>query len=390
MNPTLKKISKSESVSGMLLLLVALIAFVSANSTLREIYHYLVHLPIAIDLGMYSFTTTLHHAINDGLMVIFFYYVGLEIKKEILIGELSDPRKSSFAIFAAIGGMIVPALIYACFNSGTEAEHGWGIPMATDIAFAVGVLALLGKRIPTELKIFLLALAIVDDLGAVLVIALFYTKDLSPLYLLFTILPLAIIYFRNKKSKISFYPAVALGIIVWFCILKSGIHATIAGVLLAFFTPLTVTLEDGSKHNPLEHWAHTLQPYINLMIMPIFAFFNAGVELGDTTVEAIFAHPIAQGVIWGLFLGKPIGILSVCYLSSKLGIARPPQGVSWKQVLGVGMLAGIGFTMSLFVSGLSFSNPDFELYSKSGIMMASILSGIFGFTFLLLVTKRGT
>ncbi len=387
MNLTLRRISQSESTSGMLLLLVAVIAFISANSGLREVYHGLVHFPISLDIGIYSVSTTLHHIINDGLMVIFFYYVGLEIKKEIRIGQLSDARKSSFAIFAAIGGMIVPALIYSYFNSGTEAEHGWGIPMATDIAFAMGVLALLGKRIPTELKIFLLALAIVDDLGAVIVIALFYTKELLPLYLLISALPLAIIYFRNKKSRISFYPAVALGIVVWFCILKSGVHATIAGVILALFTPLNVTLADGSKHKPLEHWAHTLHPYINLMIMPVFAFFNAGVELGDTTLESILSNHISQGVIFGLLIGKPLGIFLVCYLATKLGIARPPQGVSWGQVLGVGMLAGIGFTMSLFVSGLSFDIPDIELYSKAGIMIASILSGILGFSFLLVMSK---
>lgn len=374
-----KKLFHNDAASGVLLLFVALIALCWANSPFHEAYSAFIHFSIS--------GVSLHHAVNDGLMVLFFYYVGLEIKKQIFKGELSDPKKSSFAIFAAVGGMVFPAAIYAHFNPEPPLAHGWGIPMATDIAFAVGVLALLGNRISNQLKVFLLALAIVDDLGAVLVIALFYTENLYPFYLMIALLPLAVVYFSNNKQPLPRSVLVIIGVLVWYLILKSGIHATIAGVILAFLTPFEIT-KNNRKHTSLDTWIYNLHPYVNFVIMPIFAFFNAGVYLGNVDFSGILHNTVSQGIILGLFLGKPLGIFITCFISTRLKIATLPQGVSWAQIFGIALVAGIGFTMSLFVSNLSFSDPSLQIYSKSGILIGSLLSGVLGYFFLNAVTRK--
>jgi len=387
-----------EAAGGVFLLFSAVVALLIANSSASEAYYHFLHTPLALTLGAFTASTSIHHFINDGLMVIFFYYVGLEIKREIVFGELSQMKQASLPIVAAVGGMIVPALIYVSFNSAPPYEVGWGIPMATDIAFAVGVYSLFGKRFLSSLKLFLLTFAIIDDIGAVLVIALFYTKTLSPLYLLVASSLLLIIFLLMRANVRNIAIQILFAILVWACFLKSGVHATIAGVVLAFLTPSKLNpskrhflVETGSDkvESPLSYWMHHLHPWVSFLILPLFAFANAGITFKEgESLPVLFSHPITLGVGIGLLVGKPLGITLFSFATKKLGLAELPRGAGWLHMLGVGFLGGIGFTMSLFVGGLAFERGHLEDFSKLGIFSASVLATIFGLGLLLLAHKR--
>ena len=411
-----------EASGGILLIIATVIALAWANSPFADSYHHLWHTYIKIDVGGIGFNYSLHHWINDGLMVIFFFVVGLEIKREMLVGELSSAKKAALPIAAALGGMIFPALIYTIFNLGSEGSSGWGIPMATDIAFVVGILALLGNRVPLALKIFILALAIVDDLGAVLVIAIFYTSNISYTSLLIGAGLIVLLIAMNKMGVRNLLVYTLVGIALWLAFLKSGVHATVAGVLLAFTIPVSsrintkkfknetesllkdfnnagehgenvltnserLTIVDQIENNcekiltPLQRFEHGLHPWVSFFIMPVFALANAGVTIGSGFSSAL-THPVSIGIILGLFIGKQIGIFGFSYLAVKLKLASEPEGVSWKKIYAASILAGIGFTMSLFIANLAFNSPDLLNISKVGILTGSLLSGIVGFIIL--------
>ncbi|MGE0763104.1 MAG: Na+/H+ antiporter NhaA [Bdellovibrionales bacterium] len=370
-----------EASSGLLLLAVTAVALLWANSPWQESYENLLHWPF--------FNSTLHHWINDGLMVIFFFVVGLEIKRELTLGELSDRRRAALPMVAALGGMIVPALFYSLLNWQGVGRAGWGIPMATDIAFAVGVLTLFGRKVPLALKVFLLALAIVDDLGAVLVIALFYTQKISLLSLGLAVFGLCLIVLLRRMNVRHFWVYWIMGILIWYQVLQSGVHATVAGVILGLMTPVHPL--PGQTKSPLDQLIHQLHGLVSFLIMPIFALANAGVHLGSSPQASaemappLLSHPITQGVILGLLLGKPIGVVLFSWLAIKMNWATMPRGVSWRHMLAAGSLAGIGFTMALFISNLALKTPELEHYSKSGILIASALAAGLGILMLLLL-----
>lgn len=378
-----------EASSGVLLLLTTAFALYFANSMFAETYFSFVKTPFTVTVGGFTLEKNLLLLVNDGLMAIFFFLVGLEIKRELLIGELSSVRKASFSFFAAIGGMLIPALFYVFGNIGTPAISGWGVPMATDIAFALGVLTLFGKRVPVALKIFLLALAIVDDLGAILIIALFYTSKVSVGFLALAAFVLLVLFLLNYSGFRNIGIGMLLGFVVWFCFLKSGVHATIAGVLLAFLTPAYAENDTGSEEGfLLDHLIHALHPWVAFMIMPIFAFFNAGVSLAGFNLGSFFESPIALGIILGLVVGKPLGIFVFTYLATKLGFTEKPENVSWTKITSVGFLAGIGFTMSLFIAGLGFDDPAMHATAKVSILMASAIAMALGSLILFLALKE--
>lgn len=412
---------KNEKAGGIVLGISVIIALFLANSSFAEQYHHILEHTFGFQLdGSTYFEYNLHHWINDGLMAIFFFVVGLELKREIVGGELSNPRKALLPIAAAFGGMIVPAAIYFLLNSSGEVHSGWGIPMATDIAFALGVLYLLGNRIPLTLKVFLTALAIVDDLGAVLVIAFFYTSDISTFHLIIGALVLLIMYIGNKMGvrSILFYAILGIGG-VWTTFLLSGVHATIAAVLAAFTIPADVKINekifcndiqrlldkfkgvdpDNSKptltneqlhileeiHNttvaatpPLQRLEHTMHPLVTFLIIPIFALANAGVSLA-IDFEHLFSTNVALGVALGLLVGKVVGVVGFTLLLVKLKIAPFPEGMNVRNLFGLGLLASIGFTMSLFVTSLAFSHEEYMTQAKIGIFAASIIGGISGY-----------
>lgn len=413
---------RTESAGGIVLILFTAIALAWANSPWAESYHQLWETYLSLGFGGATFRLSLHHFINDGLMAVFFFLVGLEIKREMLIGELATLKRASLPIAAALGGMVVPAAIYALINAGGEGARGWGIPMATDIAFALGVLALLGPRIPLSLKVFLAAFAIVDDIGAVLVIALFYTAEISWGSLGFAVLLVAALAVANRLGVR--HPGVYLGVglVVWFAFLRSGIHATVAGVLLAMTIPARTridtaeflrrgralvdqfdragvegksvltnhgqqaaiqALEDASEQAqaPLQRIEHDLQLWVAFGIIPLFALANAGVTLeGD--LAAAFVHPVTLGVILGLVIGKPLGITLFAWVAVRLGMAARPEGISWRAIHGVSWLGGIGFTMSLFIANLAFTDGALTSEAKIGIFAASLLAGTVGWLLL--------
>ena len=321
-------------------------------------------------------------------MAIFFFLVGLEIKKELVLGHLSSPKKASLPLAAAIGGMIFPAIIYAILNPTPPGSNGWGIPMATDIAFAIGVLTLFGRKIPLALKVFLLAVAIVDDLGAILVIAFFYTNNIKGEGLALASLALGLATLLRYSGVRSYLIYTLIGTVVWVGFLYSGIHATIAGVALGLLTPTSFPTEKGSQvsYSPLEDLVHIIHPWVSFGIMPIFAFANAGVDLRGIDFFEVITNPISIGVIFGLLLGKPLGVFTVSYILAKFKVVTLPKGVHWGQIIGVGFLAGIGFTMSLFISSLALPT-ELEIYSKTGIIVGSIICGIIGAIIIKLTTK---
>ena len=377
---------KLEAASGLVLLIAAIVALFISNSNLSEIYFHTLEKYLFIGINEFGLRLSVHHWINDALMAIFFFFVTLEIKREFLQGELSNIKQALLPIIAAVGGMVVPALFYIVINFGnSETINGWAIPSATDIAFSLGVLSLLGSRVPVSLKIFLTALAIIDDLGAILIIAFFYSGDLSIPFLSLILLSYILLLILNKFSIKIFVPYLLIGLCMWYFTYKSGIHATIAGVLLASAIPHRIKERDFSLLVKIEH---SISPYVAFLIMPIFAFANAGVNLEGLSFSSLLA-PVPLGILLGLFFGKQIGVLLFSYVSVKLKIADMPNDSNWLSVYGVSILTGIGFTMSLFVGNLAFiENTQYIDGVNIGVLSGSLLSTIFGFLLLLISTKK--
>lgn len=367
-----------EAASGLLLIAAAVLALLISNSPFAHFYSSLLDVPVAVQVGALNIAKPLLLWINDGLMAIFFLLVGLELKREVVYGQLATPSQIVLPGAAAIGGMLVPALVYAWFNQGdSEAMRGWAIPMATDIAFALGVLALLGSRVPTSLKLFLMTLAIIDDLGAIIVIALFYSSELSSLSLMLAGAALIGLFALNRLGVRQLGPYLLLGLFLWVCVLKSGVHATLAGVALAFFIPVK---GDDPEHSPLATLEHALHGWVAFGILPLFAFANAGVSLQGMNLQS-FLQPVPLGIAAGLLLGKTVGVLGLTAIAVFTRMARLPEGANWGQLLGVAVLCGIGFTMSLFVGSLAFT-PDVSPYAgqdRMGILTGSLLAAVLGY-----------
>ncbi|PIE45301.1 MAG: Na+/H+ antiporter NhaA [Gammaproteobacteria bacterium] len=421
---------RGETNSGMLLVICTAIALVIANSPLYHTYEHLLATKFLIGTGNFNIQLSLHHVINDGLMTAFFFLVGLEIKREVLVGELSDFKKALLPICAAVGGMVIPALFYFIFNTSGPGVDGWGIPMATDIAFAVTALVLLGNRIPKPLMTFLIALAIVDDMGAVLVIAIFYTADISIMALAGAAVTFAILILMNIVGIRKYYLYGFFGLVLWIFMYKSGIHATIAGILTAMTIPssskykprlfsdnarklldefdnhcqkngnilsnshmaaVLQTLERGINRaqTPLQNLEHSQHTPVNFLVIPIFALANAAIPVDIGQLGNVLSDPITTGIMVGLILGKPIGITLATWLSVKAGICTLPAGTTMHHIIGAGCLAGIGFTMSIFITELAFAGQKETLIiAKTGILFASILSAVIGFVYLLVANKR--
>jgi Na+:H+ antiporter, NhaA family len=371
---------KSDSAGGILLILSAIAAMFAANSVLEPYYDGALGSYLSITINGDGLEKPLILWINDGLMAIFFFLIGLELKREILEGKLKNPRDVFLPGMAAIGGMAVPALFFVALNWGSaETMAGWAIPAATDIAFALGILALVGSRAPTSLKVFLLTLAILDDLGAILIIAMFYTADLKIEYLELALIPLALMFWLNMRRAHRIAPFILLGVVMWVFVLKSGVHATLAGVIAAFLIPM----KDRWGKSPLHALEHALAPYVLYLIVPIFAFANAGVVLTGLTL-ADFLAPLPMGIALGLILGKQIGVFGLTWVLVRMGWASLPHGANWMHIYGVACLAGIGFTMSLFIGGLSFSDPELMNQVRLGVLSGSLVSAVLGFTVLML------
>lgn len=380
---TIEEFIKKESSSGILLIAVTLLALLLQNSFLTDAYTHFLHTPVHISIGTFGIAKPLLLWVNDGLMAIFFFLIGLEVKREVLEGELSSKSQIALPAIAALGGMIVPALVFTFFNhTDAFAMNGWAIPTATDIAFALGILSLLGNRVPVSLKIFLMALAIIDDLGAIVIIALFYTSDLSFVSISIALGSIVVLVGMNQLKVIKKAAYILVGIVLWISVLKSGVHATIAGVVLAFCIPLYSTTRKGEHFSMLKEMEHYLHYGVAFFILPLFAFVNAGVDLKDLAPSAI-ASDVSLGIILGLFLGKQVGVFGFSFLAIKLGFASLPTGSNFKQLYGVAILTGIGFTMSLFVNSLAYNDTDlFHYADKLAILLGSFLSGIVGYFYL--------
>ena len=377
---------KLEAASGLILLIAAIIALVISNSSFSNLYFDTLNQYLFVGINDFGLKLSIHHWINDLLMAIFFFFVTLEIKREFIQGELSNLKKALLPIIGAIGGMVVPALVYVFINFGnTETLNGWAIPSATDIAFSLGILSLLGSRVPISLKIFLTALAIIDDLGAILIIAFFYSGDLSISYLSLILISYILLLILNKFGVKKFMPYLIIGAFMWFFTYKSGIHATIAGVLLASTIPHRIKDKDFSLLIKLEH---AISPYVAFMIMPIFAFANAGVSLEGLSLMSLL-EPVPLGILLGLFVGKQIGVMLISFIAVKLGVAQMPDKSSWLSLYGVSILTGVGFTMSLFVGNLAFvENVQYIDGVKIGVLSGSLLSTVFGYFILLYASKK--
>jgi NhaA family Na+:H+ antiporter len=373
---------KLESASGIILMFAAALALIVVNSPLEPYYALLLDTPVIVQIGELEVDKPFLLWVNDGFMAVFFFLVGLELKREFIEGELSDRRNIILPGVGAIGGMAVPALIYVYFNWGDEtAMAGWAIPAATDIAFALGILSLLGSRVPTSLKVFLTSLAIFDDIGAVIIIAIFYTNNISQRALVVVAICVVILFFVNRRNTASKSVYITLGIIMWIATLKSGVHATLAGVVLAMFIPMD------SKHSPesspLKEIEHDLHTIVAFFILPIFAFVNAGIPLIGIGIEDLL-HNVALGIALGLFVGKQLGIFGLCWIAIQLGLTRLPKGISWTSLYGAAALCGVGFTMSLFIGSLAFEETGVNLLfdERLGIIEGSLLSGIAGYLIL--------
>ena len=375
-----------EAASGLVLLIAAIIALIISNSGFSEIYFSTLEQYLFIGINDLGLKLSVHHWINDLLMAIFFFFVTLEIKREFIQGELSNLKKALLPIIGAVGGMVIPALVYIGINFGnTETMNGWAIPSATDIAFSLGILSLLGSRVPVSLKIFLTALAIIDDLGAILIIAFFYSGDLSISYLSLILISYIFLLILNKFGVRKFLPYLIIGAFMWFFTYKSGIHATIAGVLLASTIPHRTKDKDFSLLIKLEH---AISPYVAFIIMPIFAFANAGVSLEGLSLSSLLL-PVPLGILLGLFIGKQVGVMIFSYIAVKIGVAQMPDNSSWFSLYGVSVLTGIGFTMSLFVGNLAFTeNIQYIDGVKIGVLAGSLLSTLFGYFILIIATKK--
>ena len=374
-----------EAASGLILLIAAIIALIISNSEFNDLYFSSLEKYLFIGINEFGLKLSVHHWINDALMAIFFFFVTLEIKREFIQGELSNIKKALLPIIAAVGGMVIPALFYVYINfDNPETLKGWAIPSATDIAFSLGILSLLGSRVPISLKVFLTALAIIDDLGAILIIAFFYSGDLSISYLSLILISYIFLLILNKLGIKKFLPYLLIGLFMWYFTFKSGIHATIAGVLLASTIPHRKKDKDFSLLIKIEH---AISPYVAFMIMPLFAFANAGVSLSGLSISSLML-PVPLGIVCGLFFGKQLGVMFFSYISVKLKIAQMPDNSTWTSLYGVSILTGIGFTMSLFVGNLAFvENIEYMDGVKIGVLTGSLLSTLFGY-FLLLFTNR--
>ena len=375
----IKQFLKLEAASGIILVIAAILAMIMANTPLNDYYKLLIDMPVEIRFGPLQIAKPLLLWINDGLMAIFFFLIGLELKRELLEGSLSNPRNVVLPGLGAVGGMVLPALIYVAFNYNDPAAlNGWAIPAATDIAFALGILLLLGDRVPTSLKVFLVSLAIFDDIGAILIIAIFYSGNLSGAALLVALACLIILFIMNRRGCSVFTPYILIGAILWIAVLKSGVHATLAGVLLAAFIPMQDSKNPG--RSPVKELEHDFHSAVAFGILPLFAFVNAGISLEGVGSGAIL-HPVPLGIILGLFLGKQLGIFAFCWLGIKLGIASLPEKVNWSGLYGAGILCGVGFTMSLFIGSLAFEESGVNMLfnDRLGIIFGSLLSGIVGF-----------
>ena len=401
---SVRRFLETEASGGTLLLVAALIAFVWANSPWKGGYQALWHTELRVELGRWALEGDLHHWVNDALMVVFFFVVGLEIKRELVQGELRNPRTAAMPAIAALGGMVVPAGLYLAVNAGSDGPGGWGIPMATDIAFAVGVITLFGRRVPSSLKLFLLTLAIVDDIGAIIVIGLFYSSGLEPVFLLAAAGIVLAIAVLSRSGVVWLAPYLALGAALWVVTYASGVHATIAGVVLGLLTPANrlvagsvarewaSDLEDEpSAHDmdamtrlarhavsPAERIAHVLHPWSSFLIVPVFALANAGVEVRASSFDAPGATRVAFGVVLGLVLGKTLGIFGAAWLGARAGIAHLPQGATWPMMGAVAAVAGIGFTVSLFIAELAFEAGPLQEAAKLGVLAASTLAAVLG------------
>jgi len=371
---------KKESTAGIVLIIVTIAALILENSGLSDLYNHFLHTHVEIRFGSLQIAKPLLLWVNDGLMAIFFFLIGLEVKREVLEGQLSSIKQVALPGIAALGGMIMPAVVFILINqSESFAMKGWAIPTATDIAFALGILSLLGKRVPVSLKLFLMALAIIDDLGAIIIIALFYTTDLSTVSIAIASLALVVLFVMNRVGVVKKAAYILVGIVLWVSVLKSGVHATLAGVALAFFIPLNSTDKDGRKFSIAKEMEHDLHYWVAFLILPLFAFVNAGVSLKGISLKDML-DTVPMGIMFGLFIGKQVGVFGFSYVAIKLGLASLPKGSSWFQLYGVAVLTGIGFTMSLFVDSLAYNDTQIYHYAdKLAILLGSFLSGFVGY-----------
>ena len=381
---TLRDFAKLESASGLVLLAAAILALIASNSPLAPLYDLFLRTPVAVRVGGLHLDKPLLLWINDGLMAFFFLVVGAEIKREVIEGELSSIRRAILPVLAALGGMAVPAVLYILVSQGDrDMLAGWAIPTATDIAFALAALSVIGKAAPPSLKVFLLALAIIDDLGAIVIIAIFYTSELSALALGLAAGVLAFMFLLNRLGVKSVAPYAMLGVILWVLVLKSGVHATLAGVA----TALAIPLKGKEGASPLKHVEHSVAPWSSFLVMPLFGFANAGLNLAGVGVQHLF-HGVASGIAVGLFFGKQIGVFGATWLAVRLGLGERPRGVSWSGIYGVSFLAGIGFTMSLFIGTLAWGDGSHAAEIRLGVLEGSLLSAVAGIA-ILLATQRG-
>jgi NhaA family Na+:H+ antiporter len=384
---TIQDFFKLEAASGIVLMFAAVAAMAIANSPLAPWYNLLLDVPVIVGIGTLEIAKPLLLWINDGLMTMFFFIIGLELKREFIEGNLSKPGQVALPAIGAVGGMLVPALCYVALNyDDPTALNGWAIPTATDIAFALGILAIIGSKVPIQLKVFLTSLAIFDDLGAIIIIALFYTEQLSISSLSFAAVVLVILFTMNKKDVHSIAPYIFFGVILWVAVLKSGVHATLSGVALAFFIPIK---EKGDEPSPLKTLEHDLHSMISFIVLPIFAFANAGISFAGIGIAEI-TSPIPMGIILGLFVGKQLGVFSFCFIAIKLGFAKLPKNVNWTLLYGVAIICGVGFTMSLFVGTLAFEHsPDSPVFQdRLGIVVGSFISGLLGYFVLNKAVKK--
>ncbi|MDG6310036.1 Na+/H+ antiporter NhaA [Glaesserella parasuis] len=382
----IRKFLQLESASGILLLAFAMLAMLFANTPLKDLYFDFLSMPVSIQIGLFSIHKPLLMWVNDGFMAVFFVLIGLEVKREMMVGAISSYQRAIFPAIGALGGMIVPALVFTLINSDSpEFQQGWAIPMATDIAFALGVLGLLGKRVPFALKIFLLALAIIDDLGAIVVIAIFFSHELSTTALISAAIAITALIMMNRMRVTAICAYMVVGLILWASVLKSGVHATLAGVIIGFCVPL----KGKNGEEPLAHFEHILAPWCSFVILPLFAFSNAGVSLAGMSLSTLFS-PLTMGVALGLLVGKTLGVFSFSFLAVKLGIAQLSEGINFKQIFAVSILCGIGFTMSMFLAGLAFGEDEadgqFISLARLGILIGSGISAVLGYYLLKLCT----
>jgi len=384
----IKEFIQKESSAGIMLITATIFALLLENSSLSTIYNSFLHTHVEVRFGHLQIAKPLLLWVNDGLMAIFFFLIGLEVKREVLEGHLSSMSQVALPGIAAIGGMIIPALVFIAFNKGESfAMNGWAIPTATDIAFALGILSLLGNRVPVSLKLFLMTLAIIDDLGAIIIIALFYTTDLSTISIAISLISLIVLFIMNKMGVIRKAAYILIGIILWISVLKSGVHATLAGVALALLIPLKSKDKNGKNFSMSKELEYDLHYWVAFLILPLFAFVNAGVDLRGISIKDM-TGTVPMGIMFGLFVGKQVGVFGFSWLAIKLGMASLPKDSNWMQLYGLAVLTGIGFTMSLFVDSLAYNDTQIYHYAdKLAILLSSVLSGLIGYIILRISKK---